>query len=70
MKNYMFANWSIEMTNGHCSLDAIHASLGEKLSPIFLDWYDPKESTKNICADIATILMDETFSNSYLKYTN
>ena len=30
----------------------------------------PIDSTKDMVANVATILMDETYSNTYLKYTN
>jgi len=30
----------------------------------------PDDCTKDMVANVATILMDETFSETYLKYTN
>jgi hypothetical protein len=30
----------------------------------------PKECTEDMVANVATILMDENFSDTYLKYTN
>jgi len=41
------------------------------LLPLFHEMLScPIDSTKDMVADIATILMDETYSISYLKYTN
>ena len=36
----------------------------------FFMWQDPAICTKDMVANVATILMDETFSETYLKYTN
>jgi hypothetical protein len=33
-------------------------------------WYCPKESTIDMVANVATILMSESFTQSYLKYMN
>jgi len=39
------------------------------IHPFFM-WQDPAICTKDMVANIATILMDETYSITYLKYTN
>ena len=36
----------------------------------FFMWQDPVICTKDMVANVATILTDETFSITYLKYTN
>ena len=44
-------------------------NLLEFMHPFFL-WRDPGICTKDMVANIATILMDENFSDTYLKYAN
>ncbi len=36
----------------------------------YLEWVGIEASTKDMVANIATILMDENFSDTYLKYAN
>lgn len=33
-------------------------------------WYCPRKSTEDMAANVATILMSESFNQSYLKYMN
>ena len=35
-----------------------------------MNWYCPKKSTEDMVANVATILMSESFNQSYLKYMN
>lgn len=35
-----------------------------------MKWYCPRKSTLDMVANVATILMSESFTQSYLKYMN
>lgn len=36
----------------------------------YLEWSNITDSTKDMVSNVATLLMDENFSDTYLKYAN
>lgn len=75
MKTSDLTDYVIFQDNTQLAFDTLAEQMDKKeflilMFHVGMRWYCPKKSTRDMVANVATILMSESFTQSYLKYMN